>query len=81
MLGAIELNKGNVEPAIELLEKSITINPKDAQALFNLSGAYGTKREFDKALETARKVAQLNPNFPGLQGWILQLEQIIQSIK
>ena len=81
MLGAIELNKGNVEPAIELLEKSITINPKDAQALFNLSGAYGTKREFEKALETARKVAQLNPNFPGLQGWILQLEQIIQSIK
>lgn len=81
MLGAIELNKGNVEPAIELLEKSISINPKDTQALFNLSGAYGTNREFDKALETAQKVVKLNPDFPGLRGWIIQLEQIIQSIK
>ena len=81
MLGAIELNRGNVKPAIELLEKSISINPKDPQALFNLSGAYGTNQEFQKALDTAEKVAQLNPNFPGLQGWVLQLKQIIQSRK
>lgn len=81
MLGAIELNRGNVKPAIELLEKSISINPTDPQALFNLSGAYGTNQEFQKALDTAEQVAQLNPNFPGLREWVLQLQQIIQSRK
>jgi tetratricopeptide (TPR) repeat protein len=79
MLGEIELNRGNVTEAIELLEKSVSINPNDPQALFNLSGAYGTNQEFQKALETAQKVAELNPNFPGLRGWILQLQQIINS--
>jgi len=81
MLGAIELNRGNVNPAIEFLEKSISVNPNDPQALFNLSGAYGTNQEFQRALDTAQKVAELNPNFPGLKGWILQLQQIIQSRK
>lgn len=79
MLGAIELNRGNAVVAIGLLEQSININPRDPQALFNLSGAYGTNKEFQKALDTAQKVAELSPNFPGLRGWILQLQQIIQS--
>jgi len=79
MLGAIELNRGNVKPAIELLEKSILLNPNDPQALFNLSGAYGTNKEFQKAMNTAQKVADINPNFPGLRGWIAQLQQIIQT--
>lgn len=81
MLGAIELNRGNQKKAIELLEKSLSINPRDPQALFNLSGAYGTDQQFDKALETAQRVQQLSPNFPGLRSWMLQLEQIIQSRK
>ncbi|XWN37514.1 MAG: GDSL-type esterase/lipase family protein [Balneola sp.] len=81
MLGAIELNRGNQKKAIELLEKSISINPRDPQALFNLSGAYGTNQEFQKAIETAQRVQQLSPNFPGLRGWMQQLEQIIQSRK
>jgi lysophospholipase L1-like esterase len=79
MLGAIELNKGNVKPAIELLEKSISLNPNDPQALFNLSGAYGTNKEFQKAMNIAQKVADINPNFPGLRGWVVQLQQIIQT--
>jgi tetratricopeptide (TPR) repeat protein len=81
MLGAIELNNGNVKPAIELLEKSVSINPNDPQALFNLSGAYGTNQEFQKAMETAEQVARLNPNFPGLRAWIIQLNQILESRK
>ena len=81
MLGAIELNRGNAKLAIEFLEASISEKPNDAQALFNLSGAYGTNQEFQKALDTAQKVIELNPNFPGLKGWILQLQQIIQSRK
>ena len=79
MLGAIELKRGNVKPAIELLEKSISLNPRDPQALFNLSGAYGTDQQFQKAMQTAQKVAEINADFPGLRGWIAQLQQIIQS--
>jgi len=81
MLGAIELNRGNAKTAIQLLEESVAINPRDPQALFNLSGAYGTDQQFEKAMETAQKVQQLSPNFPGLRGWVIQLEQIIKSRK
>lgn len=79
MLGAIELNKGNVEEAIRLLEESRNLNPDDPQMLYNLSGAYGTNQDFQKALEVANKVAEINPNFPGIQQWKQQLTQIINS--
>jgi tetratricopeptide (TPR) repeat protein len=79
MLGAIELQSGNVEAAIKLLEESRDLNPRDLQMLYNLSGAYGTNQEFEKALEIADQVADQNPNFPGIQQWIQQLNGIINS--
>ncbi len=79
MLGAIELNKGNTQKAIPLLEKSRSINPNDVQMLYNLSGAYGTNREFEKALQVAREAQRISPSFPGLREWMAQLNQIIQS--
>ncbi len=79
MLGSIELNKGNAEGAIRFLEESRQINPKDPQMLYNLSGAYGTNREFEKALEIANRVIELNPDYPGIQQWKQQLERIINS--
>tara|TARA_R110002096_G_scaffold435224_2_gene659805 strand:- start:2687 stop:4690 length:2004 start_codon:yes stop_codon:yes gene_type:complete len=81
MLGAIELNKGNVKEAIILLEESRALNQNDPQMLFNLSGAYGTDQQFEKALEIADQVNRISPNFPGLQAWRQQLNQIIQSKK
>lgn len=81
MLGAIELNKGNTKEAIKLLEESRNLNPNDPQMLYNLSGAYGTNQEFQKALEIADKVDQINPNFPGIKQWKQQLKQIINSRK
>lgn len=81
MLGAIELNKGNVKEAITLLEESRALNQSDPQMLFNLSGAYGTDQQFEKALEIADQVNRITPNFPGLQAWRQQLNQIIQSKK
>lgn len=78
MLGAIELNRGNIDASIRLLEKSISINPNDPQAIFNLSGAYGRKQQFNKAMELVQKVEKLNPDFPGLQPWKARIQQIIQ---
>ncbi len=79
MLGAIELINGREKEAIRFLEESRAINPDDAQMLYNLSGAYGKSQKFEKAMELAKKVEELDPNFPGLQAWKQQLTRIINS--
>lgn len=79
MLGAIEVQKGNPLKGIEYLEASRAINPNDPQMLYNLSGAYGTSRQFEKALEIADQVIQINPNFPGIQAWRQQLVTILRQ--
>jgi tetratricopeptide (TPR) repeat protein len=81
MLGAIELNKGNIEPAIELLEASRALNPKDPQMLYNLSGAYGKNGDYQKALDIAQLVSAEKPDFPGIRQWQNQLINIINSRK
>lgn len=77
MLGAIEVQKGNPKKGIQYLEESRAINPNDPQMLYNLSGAYGTDRQFGKALEIAEKVIEINPNFPGIQAWKAQLQSLL----
>lgn len=77
MLGAIEVQKGNAQEGIRLLEISRSINPGDSQMLYNLSGAYGIDRQFEKALEIALIVRRQNPRFPGNEAWIQQLENIL----
>lgn len=81
MLGAIEVQKGNSKAGIQYLEKSRSIKPRDPQMLYNLSGAYGTDQQFEKALEIADQVIQINPNFPGIQAWKQQLQTIINQRK
>ncbi len=77
MLGAIEVQKGNAKEGIRLLEISRSINPRDSQMLYNLSGAYGIDQQFDKALEIALIVRNQSPRFPGNEAWIQQLENIL----
>lgn len=79
MLGAIEVHNRNPKKGIQYLEISRSIRPNDPQMLFNLSGAYGTNQEFQKALEIADEVIALSPNFPGVQPWRQQLVTIIQQ--
>lgn len=77
MLGAIEVQKGNSAKGIEYLELSRKINPNDPQMLYNLSGAYGTNLQLEKALEIANQVISINPNFPGIQAWKAQLQSLL----
>lgn len=77
MLGAIEVQKGNAQEGIRLLEISRRLNPRDSQMLYNLSGAYGIDRQFEKALEIAILVREQNPRFPGNDAWIQQLQNIL----
>ncbi len=76
MLGALEVNADRPDTGVPLLEQSVKLNADDAQTWYNLSGGYAKQRRFDQALEAARTAARLNPNFPGLQAWIRQLESL-----
>jgi tetratricopeptide (TPR) repeat protein len=73
MLGAIEVDAGNIDRGIELLEQARSLEPYDPQTLFNLSGAYGLKNQFEKADEILKILEQRNPNFPGARSWRIQL--------
>ena len=77
MLGAIMVNKGNAKRGIQLLEESRQLSPADPQMLFNLSGAYGVDRQFQKAYEIALDLEKRSPNFPGNRAWLMQLQTLI----
>ncbi len=74
MLGAIEIDAGNIDRGIDLLEESKSIEPDDAQMLFNLSGAYALKGEFERADEVLVRLEEINPQFPGARAWRQQLD-------
>jgi tetratricopeptide (TPR) repeat protein len=73
MLGALEVDRNNLDRGIELLERSLSMRSDDPQTAFNLSGAWALKGNYSKALEYANKTEALNPRFPGLQGLKQQL--------
>lgn len=73
MLGALEVDRNNLERGIELLEISLTMRSDDPQTTFNLSGAWALKGDYAKALDYANKTEAINPRFPGLQGLKQQL--------
>jgi tetratricopeptide (TPR) repeat protein len=79
MLGAIEINEGNFAEGIVLIEESLKINPRDTQALFNLSGAHAQLGDLQKGLEIVNELIAINPNFPGAQSWKNQLETLIRT--
>ncbi|MEJ5352068.1 MAG: SGNH/GDSL hydrolase family protein [Melioribacteraceae bacterium] len=66
-LGQIELNSGNILPAIEFLEESFMYDSTDTQVIYNLSGAYALNKEYNKALKTVKKLLKLDSRYPGAQ--------------
>lgn len=77
MLGAIMVQKGDLERGITLLLESRALSPRDPQMLYNLSGAYGLNKNYTKALEISEEVIAINPNFPGIQQWKAQLQRAL----
>ena len=76
MLGALEVDRNNLDEGIRLLEQSVSLKSDDPQTLFNLSGAYALKGDFTKAIEFAEKTRQISPTFPGLAAWMQQLDRV-----
>ncbi|MDX1699813.1 MAG: tetratricopeptide repeat protein, partial [Melioribacteraceae bacterium] len=75
-LGIIDLSKGNVDTAIHFLEQSLNYNRKDAQVLYNLSGAYSKKKNYDEAIELINECLSLSPNYKAAIYLKNQLESI-----
>lgn len=76
MLGAVEVNDGNLQRGRSLLTRAVELAPDDAQAWFNLSGAHALLGDYEAAGEAADRVMRLNPRFPGLRQWLAQLESL-----
>lgn len=77
MLGAIMVQKGDLQRGITLLLESRALSPNDPQMLYNLSGAYGLNKNYQQAMEIAEEVIAINPNFPGIKQWKAQLQRAL----
>lgn len=80
MLGSIQVNKKNYPEGIRLLKESLELKNSDPQAWYNLSGAYALSQNFIEAFNAAKKVEQLNPNYPGIKQWMKQLQNIQKQV-
>jgi tetratricopeptide (TPR) repeat protein len=77
-LGIIELLNNKVEPAIGYLSQSLNYHASDTQVLYNLSGAYSMKKDYQTALQIVNRCLEIEPNY--LQAIGLQ-KQLINMLK
>jgi tetratricopeptide (TPR) repeat protein len=78
-LGSINLKKGNVDEAISYLSASIKYDKADAQAFYNLAGAYIKKEDFKNGLESIEKCLVIKPDFPNAQNIKTQLLKLLSQ--
>lgn len=62
MIGSILLQRGRRDEAVPHLERAVALDPEDAVALYNLSGAYALEENYDSARRTAHRLLELHPN-------------------
>lgn len=79
MLGSIAVQKEEYEKGIQLLKEALSLNNNDLQAKYNLSGALALNGEPDLAIELAREIYHIKPDYPGLTVWIKQLESVLKQ--
>jgi tetratricopeptide (TPR) repeat protein len=75
-LGIIDLSKGNTDKALNYLQESLKYNNSDTQVLYNLSGAYLYKKQYDKALSTINLCLSYDPDYAGarqMQGQLIAM--------
>jgi tetratricopeptide (TPR) repeat protein len=62
MLGAIELQRGNVQPAIDLIRRAIKVHPGHPEAWVNLGSALRAINENDEAIGAFQRAIALKPD-------------------
>jgi adenylate cyclase len=60
-LGSSKSPKESLEKAFELIQKAISLNPKDPNNYIRLEFLYLTKRDYDKAIAEGEKAMALDP--------------------
>jgi lysophospholipase L1-like esterase len=75
-IGQIHLNRSEIEQAILFLERAVRLDPEDAQATYNLSGAYALDQQFDRAREMLDRLGEIDPHHPGADDLRRQLDRI-----
>ncbi len=78
-LGIINLSKNRTSDAIQYLEESLKFDGSDAQAWYNISGAYSYNKEYSKALDAINRCLELNPSFSKAAHLKNQLQQVINQ--
>lgn len=74
----IALSKNNTDTAIKYLEESLTYKKNDPQVLYNLSGAYSYKKDFQKSLDIINRCLAISPDFPNAQDLKKQLQAALR---
>ena len=59
--GVFELNKGNVDDAIELFEKALKVEPRADHVFYSLAAAYARLEDVSKAMEALRRAIGIRP--------------------
>ena len=73
MLGALILNRGAAPEALPHLERAARLAPRDAQALYNLAGAYALTGRTSQARDAGRRVLELQPGHAGASALLASL--------
>lgn len=64
--GAIKVNMGDLQGAIDDFDKAIALSPEDAVAFNNRGIAYSSMGHLEKAIKDYDKALELNPNYAGV---------------
>ena len=79
MMGSIYLAQGQAGLAVEHLEKTLALEPTNAQALVQLSKTYALENQREKALQTVRRLLEIAPDHPEGRGLLAALSQNTES--
>jgi adenylate cyclase len=74
VLGQILLHTGRPQEGRIALEKSIRLDPRDTFAqlnLMNVAISFFLSREYDSAVEAAKRVVRAYPDFPHIYPWLV----------
>ena len=70
MLGMIAANAQDYQHALAYLKKAAELEPQSAEVWYQLSVAYTNVHDIQGARSSAMKAARIQPNLPGLAGWL-----------
>lgn len=76
-IGVIRLNIGQSKEAIFYLDRAHKLEPSDQQTTCALSLAFKMNGDYEIARSMIKKLADKNPDYPGLQEYMRELNQIL----